>query len=439
MATSKSKVTKKDLETSRELLDFIAASPTAFQAVENSARMLEDAGFVYLDEAEKWQVEPGGCYYTTTNGSSIMAFRVAKNTDELHFQIAASHGDSPSFKIKDAPELRGPDGYLRLNVEAYGGMIDSTWFDKPLSVAGRLLLRGKKGIERVNVVLDRDLLIIPNLAIHFNREVNQGVALNRQVDLCPLVSAGELEGASFVDLVAKEAGVDPAAVIAHDLFLWNRTQPRIWGFANEFVSAGRLDDLQCAFATLRAFLAAKTKAGVSVWVCFDNEEVGSTTKQGAMSTFMPDSLRRLCIALGKDEEEYLRAIARSSMLSCDNGHAVHPNHPEKSDEVNRPRINGGPVIKEAANQKYTTDGASRAMFVDVCERAGVPWQRFANRSDSAGGSTLGNLANTQASMDTVDIGLAQLAMHSSYETAGTKDTEYAIKAVKAYYETVIRM
>ena len=353
--------------------------------------------------------------------------------------MTAAHGDSPTYKVKAVPELEGPGEYLRLDVESYGGMIDSTWLDRPLGVAGRALVReGDQLVSRL-VHVRRDVLLIPSVAIHFNREVNTGMAYNRQIDLCPLFSAGRLKRGAFDAMVADELGVRPEQVAARDLFLVNHQAPSIWGWANEFVSAPKLDDLQCAFASLKAFLAGGNAHDVSVFACLDNEEVGSTTKQGALSTFLRDTLVRTNAALGHGEEDYLRALARSFLVSCDNAHAVHPNHPEKTDDANAPRLNGGPVIKESANQKYTTDALSRAVFRELCERASVPVQTFANRSDSAGGSTLGNLSNTQVSVHAVDIGLPQLAMHSSYETAGADDTTLAIAALTKFFDTTVRI
>ena len=323
--------------------------------------------------------------------------------------MCASHSDSPTYKIKNVPELNGPGEYLRLDVEAYGGMIDNTWFDRPLTVAGRVLVKDGQGVSARLLYIDKDLLIIPNVAIHFNREVNDGYKYNRQVDLCPLFSAGELKKGAFDAMIAKELGVAAEDILGKDLFLVNRQPGTIWGYADEFVSSPKLDDLQCAYVSMKAFLEAKNERDVSVYCCFDNEEVGSNTKQGAMSTFLQDVLHRINGALGKTPEDYYQAVAGSFLVSCDNAHAVHPNHGEKTDAVNCSWMNKGIVIKESANQKYTTDAFSRAVFTNICNEAGVPVQAFANRSDSAGGSTLGNLSNTQVSVHAVDIGLPQLA------------------------------
>ncbi len=429
-----------DIELSQELCDFIGQSPSMFHAAATICRSLDKAGFRRLAEQDDWQVAPGDACYVVRNNSSVIAFKVGSElpVDGYRFQMAAAHNDSPTFKVKHAPELDGPKETLRLDVEAYGGMIDSTWFDRPLGIAGRVLVRTSKNrIESRLVASDRDVALIPNIAIHQNRDANKGVALNRQIDLCPLFSAGKLARGAFDAMVAELAGTAPENLVAKDLFLVNRTAPRVWGWADEFVSAPKLDDLQCAFATLKAFIDARNPACITVLACFDNEEVGSGTKQGALSTFLRDTLSRVNAALGRSDVDLMRAYAASFLVSCDNSHAVHPNHPELFDTENCGRINGGVVIKEAASQKYTTDAFSRALFTAICERAGVPVQTFANRSDSAGGSTLGNLSNQQVSVHAVDVGLAQLAMHSSYETAGSADTGHLMRALEAFFEADI--
>lgn len=430
-----------DVRVSGELIDFIKQSPSAFHAVRAIATRLDQAGFMYLPESETWQVRRGSTYYTTRNDSSVIAFKAgaALPKSGWHFQITASHSDAPTFKVKAMPELAGPANYVRLNVEAYGGAIDATWLDRPLGLAGRVLVRTERGIESRLAHFDEDLLLIPNVAIHMNRAVNSGFAFNRQVDLCPLFSAGALEAGAFGQMVAEKVGAAPADLLGFDLFLVNRQPACVWGAAREFVSSPKLDDLQCAFASLQAFLASDNENTVSVFACFDNEEVGSNTKQGAMSTLLADTLTRAHAALGGTEEGYLRAVAKSFLVSCDNAHALHPNHPELADEGNRPLLGGGVVIKEAANQKYTTDALSRAVFAELCQRAGVPVQTFANRSDKEGGSTLGNLSNMQVSMHAVDIGLPQLAMHSSFETASVRDTTFAIAALSEFYNATLEI
>ena len=430
------------IEISKELSAFIEESPSMFHTVEAVRKRLDAAGFRYLPETEQWDIEEGDRCYTVRNGSSIIAFRAGRSAsgENYSFRICASHSDSPSYKVKAVPELEGPGEYLRLNVEGYGGMIDSSWFDRPLSVAGRILVRDCARPHRILtklVYIDKDILIIPNVAIHFNREINTGYKYNRQIDLCPLFSAGALKKGAFDEMIAERLDIDSEDILGKDMFLVNRQKPSLWGHDGEFISAPKMDDLQCAFASLRAFIDAENDSGINVYCCFDNEEVGSNTKQGAMSTFLRDVLMRINERLGKTGEEYRRAVAGSFLVSCDNAHAVHPNHPGKTDDVNRAFMNKGIVIKESANQKYTTDAFSRAVFEELCREADIPVQTFANRSDSAGGSTLGNISNMQVSLHSVDIGLAQLAMHSSYETAGAMDTGYAIEGLKKFYETDI--
>lgn len=413
-------------KTAKKLLKFIQKSPTAFQAVEEMKKRLEKEGYKELKEEEHWEIIPGGNYYVTRNNSALIAFSIPKKP-VWKFHIMASHSDSPALKIKENPEIEVEKAYIKLNVERYGGMLLAPWFDRPLSVAGRLIVRKDGEIQEKLVTVDKDLLIIPNLAIHMNREVNDGYKYNVQKDMLPLYSSYEGKG-SFMKQVAAEAGVEEKDILGHDLFLYDRTAGTIWGADEEFVSAPRLDDIQCAFASFEGFLRGEHKKSIAVHCVLDNEEVGSSTKQGAASTFLKDTLKRINMGLGRTEEEYLMALADSFMVSADNAHALHPNYTDKTDPVNRPVINGGIVIKYNANQKYCTDGVSAAIFKDICDKAGVPYQTFVNRSDMAGGSTLGNISNTQVPMKTVDIGLAQLAMHSVYETAGVKDTENLAKA-----------
>ncbi|MDO5026955.1 MAG: M18 family aminopeptidase [Tissierellia bacterium] len=427
----------KDKKNTEELFDFIKKSASMFHSVATAAKYLEDAGYTYLREKDKWDIKKGGKYYTIRNNSSLIAFNIAKDLKDYHFQMTAAHSDSPTYKVKAVAELEGPGQYLRLNTEAYGGMIDSSWLDKPLSLAGRVLVKrnGKLVSQLLNI--DKDILMIPSLAIHLNRDVNTGYAYNKQVDLMPLFSAGEMEKGDYDKMLAQELGLEVEDIVAKDLFLVNRQEAKIWGYKDEFASSPKLDDLQCAFASLKAFLEADNNSHINVYCLFDNEEVGSNTKQGAMSTLLKDSLLRINSGLGFEEEDYHVAVAKSFLVSCDNAHALHPNHPEMYDQTNRTMINKGIVIKEAANQKYTTDAFSRAVFLEICKMADVPSQFFANRSDKVGGSTLGNLSNTQVSVHAVDIGIAQVGMHSSYETCGIKDTTYMIEALTKFFDTNI--
>jgi len=417
----------------KDLMDFLDSSVTMFHAINECEKVLQRSGFIYLPENGKWNINKGK-YYTKRNSSSLIAFDIAEG--DYRFQISAAHSDSPTFKLKDRPVIEA-NGYLKLNVEGYGGMINATWLDKPLTLAGRVMVNTDKGIETRLLHIDRDLLIIPNVPIHFNREINKGFAFNNQVDMLPILSAGNLKEADFDNILAKELGIEPEAILAKDLYLVNRQKAAIIGFDNELISSGRLDDLECVYTSLRGFVEAENKNHINVFAVFDNEEVGSVTKQGAMSTFLASTLDRVNTALGKSKEEYYRAIAKSILISCDNAHAVHPNHPELFDVKNRPVLNQGIAIKESANQKYTTDAFSRAILKKILEKKNIPYQTFANRSDIAGGSTLGNLSNTVVSMNAVDIGLPQLAMHSAYETAGAKDVGYAFETLKAFFEANI--
>lgn len=413
------------------LFEFIAASPTAYQGTAHAASILENAGFTRLSENDAWSLEGGKGYFVTRNGSSLIAFRLPK-IPAAGYMIAAAHLDSPTFKIKENASLEG-GGYVRLSVEKYGGMLCASWMDRPLSVAGRVLLRTEKGIESRLVDFKEPVALIPNVAIHMNRKANDGYAYNPAVDMLPLYTLGGHEE-SFTDKLAALIGCEKADILAHDLFLYNADAGVEWG---DFVSAPRLDDLQCAYSALSAILESEENTSIPVCALFDNEEVGSTTKQGAASTFLADLLERISSSLSKSDEEKKRMIASSMMVSCDNAHAVHPNHPEFSDKNHTVTLNGGIVIKYNANQKYTSDAVSAALFRLLCEKAGVPVQIYANRADMAGGSTLGNIANTQVSLNTVDIGIAQLAMHSAFETAGNKDTAYMIAALKALFSSEI--
>lgn len=418
-----------------ELLSLIARSPSCFHATENFCAMLRADGYTQLHEHEHWTLQTGGKYFVVRNASSVIAFRVPR-ADFTGFMISASHSDSPTFKIKENPELCAKSG-VRLSTERYGGMLMGTWLDRPLSVAGRVLVREGASIVAKLVNIDRDLLIIPNVAIHMNRSANDAAKFQANVDTLPLLGCEGAAG-SFRTLVAAAAGVREEDILGSDLFLYVRAQGSVLGAQNELIAAPKLDDLECAFGCIKGFLSAKDSDSVPVCCIFDNEEVGSETKQGAASTFLFDTLSRLCAALGRTDEEYRMAVANSFMVSADNAHAMHPNHPEYADSANCPQMNGGVVIKFNANQRYTTDAVSAALFRNVCESVNVPTQVYANRSDLAGGSTLGSIANTKVSLNTVDIGLAQLAMHSAYETAGANDLAYLTAAMTEFYSRTLR-
>lgn len=424
----------KSLENISELISFIKKSPSCFHAVENISVFLLENNFTQLKEDEKWNLRGGGKYFVKRNGSSVIAFVLPENmsAENNAFNIVASHSDSPSFKIKENPERKN-GSCVTLNVEKYGGMLINPWFDRPLSVAGRIVFEKDGKICSKNVDLDRNLLMIPNLAIHMNREANEGHKIDVQTEIEPVMSLNE--NLKLKDLLAVETGVKAEEIISWDLFLYNRSEPAVWGGEEEFFSASKIDDLECAFTTLKGFCAAENIKNTAVYCCFDNEEVGSQSRQGAASTFLSDVLERINLCLGGNEEDYRVSLAKSFMVSADNAHALHPNYASAADPVNRPKINGGIVIKFNAAQKYTSDGLTSAFFKSVCRKADVPVQIFTNNSNIAGGSTLGNISQSQVSVPCVDIGLAQWAMHSPYETAGVKDAEYMERAIKMYFES----
>ena len=420
----------------RELFSFLDHSPNSFFAVKNMCDLLKQAGMTRLYEGMPWNLEAGRGYYVTRNDSSLIAFRIPR-ADYTGFQMMASHSDSPVFKIKTNADIEVDKQYVKLNVEKYGGMLCAPWFDRPLSVAGRIIVSTPDGIETRLVNVDRDLLIIPNLAIHMNRQVNDGYKFNAQIDMLPLFCDKGRESDTFLKLIASEVGVSAEDILDTDLFLYNRMPAVSLGLNNEFIASGRLDDLQCAFASLKGFLEAKPGDSVAVHCVFDNEEVGSVTKQGAAGTFLRDTLHRINRAMGRTEDDYLMSIASSFLVSADNAHAVHPNHTDKTDPTNRTYLNKGIIIKYSANQKYTTDAVSGAVMRAICRQADVPFQTFSNRSDMLGGSTLGNISQSQVALNTVDIGLPMLAMHSPYETAGARDTAYLIEAAKVLFSSSI--
>lgn len=428
------------------MLDFIQKSPSCFHAIYNIKEQLEKNGFSELKEEEIWKLEEGKKYFVRRNASSIISFTVpCKNFQG--FLMTASHSDSPSFKIKENPELKS-EGLVSLNVEKYGGMLINPWFDRALSLAGRVIVseKGKKlSFKSILVNFDRDLLMIPNLAIHMNRDANDGHKVDLQQEIRPIISSKE--DFSFKKLLAKEAGVKEEEILSYDLYLYNRDKGTFWGDKKEFISSPKLDDLECAYTTLQGFLNA-VKDGAAdkgkgknalVYAVFDNEEVGSQSRQGAASTFLYDTLHRINESFGRSEQEYLAAVAKSFLVSADNAHAVHPNYASKADPVNKPGVNEGIVIKFNAAQKYTSDGVSAGVFKKICEQAKVPYQIFTNNSNIAGGSTLGNISNSQVSVLSVDIGLAQWAMHSPNESAGAKDVEYMEKAIAQFYKSDIQV
>ena len=420
-------------EVTRRLLDFLDASPSCYHAVDNLARRLEAEGYERLREAEPWTLRTGGKYYVVRGDSSLAAFRVPGGVP-AGFMLAAAHSDSPTYKVREEAEVLSAGNCVRLAVEPYGGMIARSWLDRPLSVAGRLVVRREGGIATQLVNVDRDLLVIPSVAIHLDREVNQGTALKANTDLLPLLGCGTERG-RFRSLLAEAAGVPEEDILSTELFLYPRAAAVLLGAEGEFVASPRLDDLQCVFGCLEGFLAAKEGGSVPVLCVFNNEEVGSGTRQGADSTFLTDVLERISTALGRDWR--LMAV-NSFLVSADNAHAVHPAHPELSDGAERPVLNGGVVLKYNAGQKYTTDAVSGAVFREVCRAADVPVQRYSNRADLRGGPPLGNISSAHLSIPSVDIGLPQLAMHAAYEVAGSRDTALLVRAMAEYFSRSFR-
>lgn len=419
------------MDTVQKLFRFLDESPTCYHAAANAKAALMAAGAVELRESEQWKLEKGTLYVVERGDSALVAFRVPEGP--LHgFLMAASHSDSPTFKVRETAEAASAGNTLRLSVEPYGGGVWRGWLDRPLSVAGRVMIRqGDRLVSRL-VNIDRDLLVIPGVAIHMDRSVNKGAELNPAVDLLPLLGCGKEPG-TFRKLIAEAAGVREEHLLSTELFLYPRTKAVQTGLNGEFIVSPRLDDLQCVFGCLEGFLAAKPGGSLPVLAVFNNEEVGSNTRQGADSTFLTDVLERIAHGCGLDSEAWKAAVANSFMVSADNAHAIHPAHPEYADKGEFPVLGGGIVIKYNANQRYTTDAVSGAVFQAICQEAGVPVQRYSNRADLPGGSTLGNISTAHLSVPTVDIGLPQLAMHSVCETAGAADTDHLVKAMTAYF------
>ena len=419
------------MDTVQKLFRFLDESPTCYHAAANAKAALAAAGAVELRESEQWKLEKGTLYVVERGDSALVAFRVPEGP--FHgFLMAAAHSDSPTFKVRETAEAASAGNTLRLSVEPYGGGVWRGWLDRPLSVAGRVMIRqGDRLVSRL-VNIDRDLLVIPGVAIHMDRSVNKGAELNPAVDLLPLLGCGKEPGA-FRKLIAEAAGVREEHLLSTELFLYPRTKAVQTGLNGEFIVSPRLDDLQCVFGCLEGFLAAKPGGSLPVLAVFNNEEVGSNTRQGADSTFLTDVLERIAHGCGLDSEGWKAAVANSFMVSADNAHAIHPAHPEYADKGEFPVLGGGIVIKYNANQRYTTDAVSGAVFQAICQEAGVPVQRYSNRADLPGGSTLGNISTAHLSVPTVDIGLPQLAMHSVCETAGAADTDHLVKAMTAYF------
>ena len=438
---TESKIERKVLD---ELLQFLDNSLTSYHAVAEVSKQLENNGFKRLYEEKQWTLEKGGDYFVKRNESALMAFRIPDcDTDSIKgFHIYAAHSDSPAFKIKENPEIKKEGIYVSLNTEKYGGMILSTWMDRPLTIAGRVCVEKDGGISSYPIKLKDNACMIPNLAIHMNRDVNSGVALNPQVDMLPLVSLcqnnisdGKLLNKMLAEELTSMTGdkYSEDDILSGDLFVENSQKAVIAGLNDEFIMSARYDDLGCVFAGMKAIIESKSEHYIDVLAVFDNEEVGSLTRQGADSTFMPDTLENIADGIGIDSRTLRRLYAASFLMSADNAHACHPNQSGKADPCNRPFLNKGVVLKYHGSQKYATDGYSAAYVKMLAKKCGVPIQIYTNRSDIAGGSTLGNLAMAQVSMPAADIGLPQLAMHSAYETAGTEDIKYLIRFANEFY------
>ena len=419
-----------DTNINRELLDFIEKSPTAWHAAANLAESLRAAGYRELREEDAWELAPGDRCFVRRNGSSLLAFRIPREAP-AGFMLMAAHCDSPSLRLKELSTVSAAGLYAQVPIERYGGALLTTWLDRPLTVAGRVIVReGEKLVHRL-VDLRRDVALIPNVAIHMDRSVNDGKAYDLKTDMLPLIGS-EAGAEPFRRMIAEAAGVTGEDVVSAELQFYPRTPGVIWGVEEEFVSSPRLDDLQCVFACARGFLSAGEGESVPVFCAFDNEEVGNTTRQGAGADFLACTLGRIAACRGW---ELSRLLARSFLVSADNAHAVHPNHPEYADRLDRPEMNKGVVIKFNASQRYITDAVSAAVFREICRRAEVPVQRYTNRADISGGWTLGHISLEQVSVRSLDAGLAQLAMHSSYETAGARDTNWLVRAAQRFFSS----
>lgn len=429
---------KKEETFSADLLQYLNESPTAYHAVENAVALLREQGFQELKETESWSLLKGGKYFVVKNGSALIAFTVGKgDLAKEGFRIIGAHTDSPCLKIKPGACSVTPDGYVKVNVEIYGGAILNTWFDRPLAVAGRLIVKGDGVLREKLIQIDKPVFLIPNLCIHFHRDVNEKAAYNKQTDLLPLLCMKE-EGVEkeeyLFQLIREETGTEKADIADYELFLYEYQKGIFTGKNQEFISASRIDDLSMVYAGLTALTQVKTGAACQMLAAFDNEEVGSTTAQGANSGLLRELLNRICKNLGLTDEEYFQAIANSTSVSADLAHAVHPNYSDKHDAETRPVLGEGPVIKYSASQRYATTAMSAAYFMEACERAGVPCQKFVNRNDIAGGSTIGPALSGLTTIPTVDMGAPILAMHSIRELGAVADMVSTELAFRAYYE-----
>lgn len=430
----------KGKEFAQDLINFIHESPSAFHATRNLEKLLLKDGFKKLDSGYKWDLEKEGKYYTVKNNSAIIGFQIGKGEiEEDGFKLIAAHTDAPTFKIKPSPEIAIENKYLKLNTEVYGGPILNTWFDRPLSFAGRVSVKGENLLKPKEILIDmkKPIMIIPNLAIHMNRDVNKGIEINPQKDTLPLVATinAEFEKDEFLlNLIAKKLDIEVGEILDFEIFLYGLEKGSLVGLDEEFISVGKLDDLAMVHAGVNGLMDSQIGNATNVLVCFDNEEVGSGTKQGAASPMLRSVLERITIAMGKGREDYFRGLSKSFLISADQAHAFHPNHMDKQDITSRPVINRGPAIKSAANQAYTTDSFSSAVYEGICRSIDITVQKFVNRSDKKGGSTIGPISSSQLDIASVDIGNPILAMHSIRELGGVLDHYNVYRSFKEFYK-----
>lgn len=424
----------------KELIEFVNESPTAYHATSIAKNILDKSGYKELKEIEKWNINKGEKYYLIKNDSALIAFEIGTGEiEEEGFRLIGAHTDSPTFKIKPKSEMIVENKYVKLNTEVYGGPILSTWFDRPLSLAGRVTIKGNSPLKPLTklVNVNKPLLIIPNLAIHMNRNVNEGYAINKQKDTLPLLGFinSELEkGDYLISILEEELGVSKSDILDFDLFLYEYEKGCLLGANEEFISSSRLDDLWMVFAGIKAIAETEENKATKVMICIDNEEIGSLTSQGANSSLLRTILERITLALGKNKEDYFRALSNSVMISADLAHAVHPNQSEKHDPTNRPLLGEGPVIKIAASGSYSTDSYTSSMFQELCNSVNVPYQKFVNRSDVRGGTTIGPITSADLSIPVIDMGAPLLGMHSVRELAAVIDNKYTIDVFKRFYE-----
>ena len=418
-------------------IDFLNQSHCAYMAIDTACKKLDEAGFVHLKENATWNLQNNRYYYVVRNQSSLIAFKIPEIASVKSVNIVASHSDSPALKVKPVEDISS-DKYGKINVEVYGGAILSSWFDKPLSLTGRVVLNKNGQIVSQLVDFDEDLAIIPNVAIHQNRQINEGYKYNPQVDLVPMMSLN-VQQPFFKNFLSSRLHVEIEDILAHDLFFYNRQKALIWGDKQQFISSGRIDNLESVFTSLTAFINSYSSQSINMLAVFDNEEVGAITKQGMASRFLLDVIERIFTSFYYVDSDIKAILANSFLMSCDNAHAVHPNHPELYDGFNKTYMNEGVVIKTSASQSYVSDAVSVAICKQLCQRANVPYQMFANKSDSRGGSTQAAISTINLPINMADIGLAQLAMHSSFETCGSSDVDYMINLLSQLYNSTIIM